>query len=149
MVPMETMYDAVGGGEVVHAVAHAWHERVLADPVVAHAFEHGFREDHTERLAAYWAEVWGGPAAFSETMGEESEVVRMHSGNGPHDDMDRRAVDCFAAALRDAGVPEAHHAQLVDWFRDANEYVNHRFPTPEDVPDGLPMPRPGLHDQKA
>ena len=141
---METLYDAIGGADVVLAVAHAWHERVLADPVVSHAFSHGFREDHTERLAAYWAEVWGGPATFSTTMGDESDVVRAHSGNGPHEDMDRRAVDCFAAALKDAGVPEQHHAHLVDWFREANDDVNHRFPTPEAVPDGLPMPSLGL-----
>jgi hemoglobin len=137
---METMYDAMGGADAVLAVAHAWHDRVLADPVVSHAFQHGFREDHTERLAAYWAEVLGGPPTYSRSMGGESEVVRMHSGNGPHDDMDRRAVDCFAAALRDAAVPPDQHEALVGWFRDANQYVNHHFPAPEDVPDGLPMP---------
>jgi hemoglobin len=137
---METMYDAIGGAPVVLAIAHAWHERVLADPVVSHAFRHGFRDDHTARLAAYWAEVLGGPTTYSETMADESHVVRLHSGNGPHDDMDRRAVGCFAEALTDAGVPEAHHEALVDWFRDANHQVNHRFASPDDVPDGLPMP---------
>jgi len=79
--------------------------RVLADPVVSHAFSHGFRDDHTERLAAYWAEVLGGPTTYSQTMGDESHVVRLHTGNGPHDEMDARAVDCFAAALDDAGPP--------------------------------------------
>jgi len=135
-----TLYDAMGGADAVLAVAHAWHERVLADPVVSHAFEHGFRDDHTERLAAYWAEVLGGPAAYSQTMGDESAVVRMHTGNGPHDDMDARAVGCFAEALKDAGVPEQHHEALVTWFRDANTYVNHHFESPDEVPDGLPMP---------
>ena len=137
---MTTLYDAIGGAEAVLAIAHAWHERVLADPVVSHAFHHGYRPDHTERLAAYWAEVLGGPATYSQTMGDEAHVVRLHSGNGPHDEMDRRAVAAFAAALIDAGVPEEHHERLVAWFRDANEYVNHHYPTPEDVPDGLAMP---------
>ena len=137
---MTTLYDAIGAAEAVLAIAHAWHERVLADPVVSHAFHHGYRPDHTERLAAYWAEVLGGPATYSQTMGDEAHVVRLHSGNGPHDEMDRRAVAAFAAALADAGVPEEHHERLVAWFRDANEYVNHHYPTPEDVPDGLAMP---------
>jgi hemoglobin len=137
---MESVYDEIGGADTVLALAHAWHERVLADPVVSHAFSHGFRADHTERLAAYWAEVLGGPATYSQTMGEESDVVRTHSGNGPHDEMDRRAVDCFAAALVDAGVPQDHHEALVTWFRDANTYVNHHYATPDEVPDGLPMP---------
>jgi hemoglobin len=137
---MTTLYDAIGGSTTVLAIAHHWHERVLADPVVSHAFEHGYREDHTERLAAYWVEVLGGPAAYSQTMGDESHVVRLHSGNGEHDEMDRLAVDCFAAALHDADVPEAHHEALVSWFRDANTYVNHHFASPGEVPDGLPMP---------
>ena len=137
---MTTRYDEIGGADAVLALAHAWHERVLADPVVSHAFSRGFRDDHTERLAAYWAEVLGGPTTYSETMGDESHVVRLHSGNGPHDDMDARAVGCFADALRDVGVPEVHHEALVEWFRDANHYVNHHFGSPDDVPDGLPMP---------
>ena len=137
---MTTTYEAIGGADAVLALAHAWHERVLADPVVSHAFSHGFRDDHTERLAAYWAEVLGGPANYSGTMGDESHVVRLHTGNGPHDEMDRRAVDCFAAALVDVGVPEAHREALVDWFRDANQYVNHHFVSPDVVPEGLPMP---------
>jgi hemoglobin len=137
---MESLYDAMGGADVVLAVAHAWHERVLADPIVSHAFEHGYREDHTERLAAYWAEVLGGPPTYSQTMGDEAHVVRLHTGNGPHDDMDRRAVDSFAGALADAGVPQELHPALVRWFRDANQYVNHHFATPDAVPDGLPMP---------
>ena len=48
----ESVYDAMGGAPAVHALAHHWHERVLADPVVSHAFSPGFREDHTDRLAA-------------------------------------------------------------------------------------------------
>jgi hemoglobin len=138
---VSTLYAAAGGSERILALAHHWHERVLADPVVSHAFSHGFREDHTERLAAYWVEVLGGPDDYSRTLGgEESDVVRMHTGNGPHDDMDARAVACFAAALVDAGVPDEVHERLTTWFRDANQYVNHAFATPDDVPDGLAMP---------
>jgi hemoglobin len=135
-----TLYDAMGGSDAVLAVAHHWHERVLADPVVAHAFEHGYRPDHTERLAAYWAEVLGGPATYSRELGDESEVVRMHTGNGEHDEMDRRAVQCFADALVDAGVPGELHERLVTWFREANQVVNHRYASVADVPDGLAMP---------
>lgn len=49
--------------------------------------------EHTERLAAYWAEALGGPTTFSEHYGDETAVVRMHSGNGPHEEMDERGGD--------------------------------------------------------
>ena len=79
---MQTVYEAVGGAEGMPRLAHAWHERVMADEVVAHAFSHGFRPDHSERLAAYWAEALGGPPTYSDLYGDESTVVALHSGNG-------------------------------------------------------------------
>jgi hypothetical protein len=39
----------------------------------------------TDRLAAYWAEALGGPELFTGRYGDETAVVRMHSGNGEHD----------------------------------------------------------------
>lgn len=100
----QSIFELLGGYPAVLRLAHAWHERVLADDVVAHAFSHGFHPQHTERLAAYWAEAWGGPAMYTSTIGSESSVVRMHSGNGEHEEMDLRAIACFVAALDDAGV---------------------------------------------
>lgn len=100
-----TLYEAAGGGKAMLALAHAWHARCLSDEVVAHAFSHGYRDDHSERLAAYWAEALGGPAEYSRALGDETTVVRMHSGNGEHDEMDARALACFVLALDDARIP--------------------------------------------
>ena len=77
-----SIFETAGGDEGMRRLAEAWHARVLADPVVSHAFSHGFRRDHTERLAAYWAEALGGPPTYSARYGDETSVVRLHSGNG-------------------------------------------------------------------
>src|SRR5262245_52400685 len=101
---MQTLYEAVGGADGLLALAHAWHERVIADDVVSHAFSHGYHPMHTERLAAYWGEAFGGPPWYSDEYGDETAVVRMHSGNGHHEEMDRRAIACFDQALVDVGL---------------------------------------------
>ncbi|MDE9366328.1 hypothetical protein PZ938_12020 [Luteipulveratus sp. YIM 133132] len=44
---METIYERLGGADVVLALARAWHARCLADPVVSHAFSHGFHPSTT------------------------------------------------------------------------------------------------------
>ena len=67
---VQSVYKAVGGDEGVLKLAHAWHARVLADEVVSHAFSHGYHPEHTERLAAYWIEALGGPARYSELIGD-------------------------------------------------------------------------------
>jgi hemoglobin len=91
---MQSVYEAAGGSAGMLRLAEAWHSRVMADEIVSHAFSHGFHPQHTERLAAYWAEALGGPAAYSDTYGDETSVERIHSGNGPHEEMDRRAIAC-------------------------------------------------------
>ncbi|PZS29863.1 MAG: oxidoreductase [Pseudonocardiales bacterium] len=103
---MQTVYEAAGREKGLLRLACAWHERVMADEIVSHAFSHGFHPGHSERLAAYWVEALGGPATYSNTLGDETSVVRMHSGNGPHEEMDRRAIACFDQALTDIGLIE-------------------------------------------
>ncbi len=141
---MQTVYEAAGGDAGLLRLAHAWHERVMADDVVSHAFSHGFRPDHSERLAAYWAEALGGPATYSERYGDETSVVRMHSGNGPHEEMDRRAIACFDQAMTDVGLVEGDRLRSVlhDYFAWATTTTMSRYHrSADDVPDGLRLPQ--------
>jgi hemoglobin len=147
---METVYEAAGGIEGLTRLAEAWHARVLADEEVSHAFSHGYHPDHTARLAAYWSEALGGPAHYSTTMASETEVVRMHSGNGPHEEMDRRAIECFAHALTDIGLTKDGGVGrvLYDYFAWATRTTMSRYHHSEnDVPEGIEIPKwswPGL-----
>ncbi|GAA2744144.1 group II truncated hemoglobin [Terrabacter aerolatus] len=138
-----TIYDAVGGLPALVRLAHAWHERSLSDPVVAHAFSHGYHPDHTRRLAAYWAEALGGPALYTASVTTESHVVRLHSGNGEHREMDERAVACFESALDDVGLdaePDLREA-LVRYFTWATAYMATYHGSADEVPDGLTVPK--------
>jgi hemoglobin len=139
-----TVYEAAGGADGMFRLAHAWHERVMADDVVSHAFSHGFRADHTERLAAYWAEALGGPADYSASYGDETTVVQMHSGNGEHDEMDRRAIACFDQAMADIGLTadEPTARVLHDYFAWATTTTMGRYHrSADDVPHGLTLPK--------
>lgn len=140
----QSVFEAAGGIDGLRRLAAAWHARVMADEVVSHAFRHGFHPQHTERLAAYWAEALGGPAAFSDTYGDETSVVRIHSGNGEHHEMDRRAIACFDDALVDAGLAgdERLRRTLHDYFTWATTTSMARYhASADDVPDGLRIPR--------
>ena len=141
---MQTLYEAAGGREGLLKLAHAWHTRVLEDEVVSHAFSHGFHPQHTERLAAYWAEALGGPPSYSEQHGDETAVVRIHSGNGVHEEMDQRAIACFDQALQDVGLDtdERLRRALHDYFAWATTTTMARYhESADDVPDGLRIPQ--------
>ncbi len=141
---MDTVFEAVGGAEGLLRLATAWHARVMADEVVSHAFSHGFDPRHTERLAAYWGEALGGPMKFSAEYGDETSVVRIHSGNGPHEEMDRRAIACFDEALGDVGLADDARLRQVlhDYFAWATTTTMARYHrSADDVPEGLRIPR--------
>jgi hemoglobin len=139
-----TVYEAVGGIGGLRRLAEAWHTRVMADEEVSHAFSHGYRPDHSERLAAYWAEALGGPPLYSDAYGDETSVVRIHSGNGAHEEMDRRAIACFDQALADSGLAGDDRLRQVlhDYFAWATTTTMARYHrSADDVPDGLVIPR--------
>jgi len=138
-----SVYEAAGGDDGLLRLAEAWHARVMADELVGHAFSHGFNPRHSERLAAYWAEALGGPAAYSESYGDETSVVRIHSGNGVHDEMDQRAISCFDQALLDVGFKSERLREVLhDYFAWATTTTMAQYhESADDVPEGLTIPR--------
>ena len=140
---MPSVYEAAGGEEGLLRLACAWHARVVDDEVVGHAFRHGFNPDHTARLAAYWAEALGGPTTYSDACGDESSVVRIHSGNGEHEEMDERAIACFDQAMTDIALPESDPVRhtLHEYFAWATRTSMARYQrSADDVPEGLSIP---------
>jgi hemoglobin len=139
----DSLYEYAGGDEAFRALAAAHHARCLADPELNHPFSHAdLNPEHVERLAAYWAEVMGGPPRYSESCGDQSGVLLLHAGHGDMSDLGRRFVACFDAAMDDAGLPagaefrSAMHAYMV-WAVD-DVLAHHEV---DDVRPGLPMPR--------
>jgi len=140
---MQSVYDAAGGGDGLLRLAEAWHSRVMADEVVSHAFSHGYHPQHSERLAAYWGEALGGPTTYTDKYGDETSVVRMHSGNGEHEEMDRRAIARFDEALDDVGLAanETLRRVLHDYFAWATTTTMSLYhESADDVPEGLSIP---------
>lgn len=138
---MQSVYEAAGGDAGLLSLAEAWHTRVLADEVVSHAFSHGFHPQHSARLVAYWAEALGGPTTYSREYGTETSVVRTHSGNGPHEEMDRRAIACFDEPMTDVGLDGRVRTVLLDYVTWATTTTMSRYhDSADDVPDRLPFP---------
>ena len=139
---MQSVYEAAGGRDGMRRLAEAWHSRVMADEVVSHAFSHGYHPEHSERLAAYWGEALGGPPDYTGAYGDETSVVRIHSGNGAHEEMDQRAIACFDRALEDVGLTAEPLRQVLhDYFAWAATTTMARYhESADDVPAGLAMP---------
>ena len=67
----------------------------------------------------------------------------MHSGNGAHAEMDRRAIICFEQAIDDADLGHDPRLRqvLVDYFSWATTTTMACFhDSADDVPEGLAIP---------
>ncbi|TVT22305.1 group II truncated hemoglobin [Amycolatopsis acidiphila] len=138
-----SLFDFAGGEPAFLALARAHHARCLADPELNHPFSHpGQHPQHVERLAAYWAEVLGGPPRYSESCGDETGVLVLHAGNGDMSDLGRRFVDCFVRAADDAKLPAdpEFRAALRAYMEWAVQQVL-AHPVRETVPRGAAIPR--------
>ena len=140
-----SLFEFAGGEPAFLALARAHHARCLADPELNHPFSHDDQHpQHVERLAAYWAEVLGGPPRFSRECGDQPAVLDMHAGNGDMGDLGERFERCFVAAMDDAGLPEdpefrAAMRAYMHWAVD--DVLSYREKA--DVPSVVEMPRWG------
>ncbi len=139
-----SLYEFAGGDDAFLALATAHHARCLADPELNHPFSHADLDpQHVRRLAAYWAEVLGGPPRYSQLPADQTGLQRMHAGNGDMSDLGGRFVACFVAAADDAGLPAdlEFRAALRAYMEWAVDDVLVYSPAGSVVPDGLRVPR--------
>jgi hemoglobin len=141
-VTRSSMFEFAGGEMAFRALAAAHHERCLQDPELNHPFSHGVDPQHVERLAHYWAEVFGGPARYSEGRGGHSAMLKIHAGEGAMDDLGARFLACFVQAADDAGLPDdpEFRASLRAYMEWAVQDVLAYSPRGSQVPEGLPVP---------
>lgn len=137
-----SLYEFAGGDEALIALAAATTERCIADSELNHPFGHGLSPRHNENLAAYRAEVFGGPAPYSSSLGGHSGMLEIHTGHGAPDEWGDRFAACFLPALDDAELPDdtEFRAAMRHYIHWATREVNTYAPAGAQVPGGRRMP---------
>jgi hemoglobin len=93
-----TLYDDVGGLDGLKRLSSAFYEEVLADELLAPVFAQ-FTEEHADHVAVWLAEVFGGPAAYTEHLGGHQALLRSHLGIGIREEHRQRWLQLMAAAI--------------------------------------------------
>ncbi len=102
----ESLYALAGGDVAMHRLAHAFYDRVLADPLLRPLFRDP-GEDHAERMALWLTELLGGPAAHTEARGGFAVMQGAHHGLRITEEQRQRWVDHMRAAAVETGLPDA------------------------------------------
>jgi hemoglobin len=135
-----SIYEFAGGDPAWLAFTAAFHELCVADPELSHPFSHS-SPGHVEHLAAYWAEVFGGPQRYAD-LGGHSGMLAIHAGQGGSEDLNTRFVACFMQAADDSGLPDdpEFRAAIKSYIEWAVQEVD-SYQAPGSVaPAGRPMP---------
>jgi hemoglobin len=99
-----TLYDWAGGMEAFDRLTAAFYERVRKDDLLSPLFAN-MPDDHPHHVAMWLAEVFGGPAAYTEELGGYHRMVSRHLGMAISEPQRARWVQLIGLAADDAALP--------------------------------------------
>lgn len=105
MADVPTLYEWLGGVEPLRALIAHFYEKVPLDPLLAPLFA-AMPPEHFQRVAAFIAEVLGGPTAYSQQHGGHAAMVRHHLGRSIREDQRKRWVALLLETADEQGLPD-------------------------------------------
>jgi hemoglobin len=99
-----TLYEWAGGTEAFERLTAAFYKRVREDELVGPLFA-DMPEDHPHNVATWLAEVFGGPAKYTEEHGGYPHMVSKHLGLAIREEQRARWAQLISLAADDAGLP--------------------------------------------
>ena len=99
-----TLYEWAGGTDSFERLTEAFYARVRQDDLLEPVFR-GMDEDHPKYVAAWLAEVFGGPSRYTEERGGYPHMLAKHHGRALTEAQRRRWVNLICDAADEAGMP--------------------------------------------
>jgi hemoglobin len=99
-----TLYEWAGGQAAIDRLCEVFYARVPDDPLLGPVFA-GMSPEHPAHVAAWLAEVFGGPAAYTEGHGGYAHMLARHLGRALTEPQRARWAALIAASADEAGLP--------------------------------------------
>jgi hemoglobin len=100
-----TLFEWMGGMEKITKLFDTFYGRVPKDPILAPVFAK-MSPDHVHHVAAFVAEVFGGPKAYSDSMGGHSKMIHRHADRHLTQPQRRRWIELLLECADELGVPD-------------------------------------------
>lgn len=144
-----TLYEWVGGGDALNRLTARFYRRVEDDAILAPIFAH-MNPEHPQHVAAFLAEVLGGPADYSATHGGHPHMIRAHL----HRHLDHAQRRAWLALLLDTadelGLPDdpEFRSALVGYLEWGSRLAVINSQADATVEVDAPMPKWGWGEVK-
>jgi hemoglobin len=103
--PAPTLYAWLGGIDALNRLTTRFYEKVNADPLLAPVFAH-MSPDHPAHVAAFLAEVLGGPAAYTERHGGHPHMIQQHLNRHLTQEKRQRWMSLLLETADELGMPD-------------------------------------------
>jgi hemoglobin len=104
MNDVPTLYEWAGGAGAFERLTAAFYEKVLRDDLLEPIFR-DMSPEHPQHVAAWLAEVFGGPQRYTEELGGYPHMLGKHRGLAITEPQRRRWVSLICDAADDADLP--------------------------------------------
>src|SRR5882757_9090604 len=101
-----TLYEWAGGSPAIGRLIDAFYDRVEGDDLLAGLFPGGVSAEHRAHVRAWWAEVFGGPAHYTERHGGYARMLAHHRGLAITAGQRFRFASLMSLAADDAQLPD-------------------------------------------
>lgn len=113
--PEQTLYERIGGEEAITGLIDSFYDKVLADPELAHYFEHTPMEKQRRMQREFFSMAAGGPIKYTgRTMSEAHRHLKISR----HDF--RRFTEHLIETMEEIGISEE---DVLDIITKINMYV--------------------------
>lgn len=100
-----SLYDWIGGSEVLNALTVEFYKRVRADDLIGPVFAK-MNDDHPAHVAAFIGEVFGGPKTYTLNHGGHPEMIRHHLNRHLSEPQRRRWINLLMDTYTDMDAPQ-------------------------------------------
>ena len=99
-----TLFDWLGGAPALERLMKTFYARVPADPILAPVFAH-MSPEHVAHVAAFVAEVFGGPKKYSGELGGHANMIQHHVGRSLSETQRKRWLTLLLECADELDVP--------------------------------------------
>jgi|SRR5947207_11429805 len=139
-----TLYEWAGGQDAFERLTEVFYRHVREDPIVGPLFA-DMPAEHPHRVATWLAEVFGGPADYTQHHGGYPHMVSRHLGLAITEEQRSRWVQLIGRAADEAGLPDdpEFRAAFLGYIEWGTRIALANSQPGADPPREAPVPRWG------
>ncbi|NUO76856.1 MAG: globin [Lysobacter sp.] len=144
-----TLYEWLGGIDALQRLTVRFYQHVRADALLGEVFAH-MSDDHPAHVAAFLAEVLGGPELYSHAHGGHPQMIRHHLNRHLSQEQRRRWVSLLLETADELALPDdpEFRSALVGYLEWGSRLAVINSQPGASVDADAPMPKWGWGEVK-